>query len=104
MGMFNWVVFEMTCPLCTHSVKGFQTKDSPRKPLGCRVILPHEANTFYSTCPNCHTNIEFRDGEMITPAYEALAGVVPYAPDGRSKEAVGAMRRIDLTDRPGDEL
>lgn len=56
MGMFDDVHFEMSCPECSKTVTGFQSKD-----LDCTlsVVEPDSLQNFYSSCPNCEAWIEF---------------------------------------------
>lgn len=63
MGMFDYVEYEMSCPNCGETVKGFQTKDGERL-LGLLQI--GEVNTFYSYCVNCGLSITFtRKGPKV---------------------------------------
>jgi len=56
MGLFDHVNFETECPVCSHKVTGFQTKDS----ICClETVEPWTVRNFYSSCPNCDTWIEY---------------------------------------------
>ncbi len=56
MGMFDYVHFEMRCPVCGRLLDGFQTKDGE-----CLLdkVEPDGLTTFYTMC-RCDTWIEFR--------------------------------------------
>lgn len=47
MGMFNYVNFEMPCPKCGKTVRGFQTKDGD---ASMRLVEIEAVLTMYSTC------------------------------------------------------
>ena len=55
-GMFDYINFEMECPICKTKVDGFQSKDGS---CSLHKISPFEVFNFYSTCPKCGTWIEF---------------------------------------------
>jgi hypothetical protein len=52
MGMFDWVQFEMDCPVCKSKVNSFQTKDGPCH--GERVSI-HSITNWYGECYKCKT-------------------------------------------------
>ena len=81
MGMFDWVAFEMDCPVCCTPVRGFQTKD--RRSPDLQVVLPHVITNFYASCSNelCNAYIEFADGKMVSPI--CPDNDLPYPPDGK---------------------
>ena len=56
MGMFNYVDYEMICPVCYNKISEFQTKDGE---LELKTVKPHEVTNFYTTCPVCGCWIEF---------------------------------------------
>jgi phage FluMu protein Com len=56
MGMFDWINFEMECPVCKTKVNGFQSKDGPQS---LEKLSPYDVFNFYSFCPKCKTWIEF---------------------------------------------
>ena len=54
--MYDDVKFEMPCPTCGTTIKGFQTKD-----LACMldVVSVAEVCNFYSFCSRCKTHVDF---------------------------------------------
>ena len=54
--MFDWIVFEMECPVCKTKIDDFQSKDG-----GCSLdnLSPYEVFNFYSSCKKCGTWIDF---------------------------------------------
>jgi phage FluMu protein Com len=56
MGMFDWIDFEMECPVCKTKVDGFQSKDGS---CSLHRLSPYEVFNFYTSCPKCKTWIEF---------------------------------------------
>lgn len=50
MGMFDWVAFAMTCPVCGREVAGFQTKDGDYYKLDLDWREVEELTNFYSYC------------------------------------------------------
>lgn len=48
--MFDYVDFEMPCPLCGALVSGFRTKSTD---CFMETVSPQEAHHFYSSCPKC---------------------------------------------------
>ena len=65
MGMHDDVKYGMDCPKCGNLVGGFQSKDGP-----CMMTELDfwEVNNFYSSCPDCHTWIEFTRKQPRTPS------------------------------------
>ena len=51
MGMFNYVNFEMPCPKCGKTVRGFQTKDGD---VSMELVEIEAVITMYSTCECGH--------------------------------------------------
>lgn len=47
MGMFNYVNFEMPCPKCGETVRGFQTKDGD---AGMHLVEIEAVTTMYAGC------------------------------------------------------
>jgi hypothetical protein len=64
MGMFDYIKFEIECPVCKEKVKDFQSKDGP-----CMLTLLEywEVNNFYASCPKCLCWIEFDKINKIVP-------------------------------------
>lgn len=56
MGMFDYVVFEVPCPNCGKTVKGFQSKDGD---CLMETVKPWTVSNFYTSC-TCGTWIEYR--------------------------------------------
>lgn len=54
--MYDYVKFRMECPNCNRLVDDFQSKDRERI---LNTLEFWEVNTFYSSCKNCGTWIEF---------------------------------------------
>ena len=50
MGMFDYVNFEIPCPICGTKVKGFQTKAGE---CLMEIITPQKAGNFYDSCSKC---------------------------------------------------
>ena len=83
MGMFDWVAFEMSCPKCLETVRGFQSKDGDCQ---LEVVMPHTVDHFYSRCDACATEIRFEWGKMTAPTYTNGYERFPYPPDGKAKD------------------
>ena len=72
-GMFDHVKFEMPCPTCGTTIKGFQTKDT-----ACMLdeVTVTEVCNFYSFCPRCKTHVDFfrkpKDTDEIPTLQEVL--------------------------------
>ena len=60
MGMFDYVDYECTCPVCHSKVDGFQSKDGE---CWLNKVLPGEVSNFYSSCKQCGCWIEFNEQE-----------------------------------------
>lgn len=56
MGMFDYIRYEMECPVCKHTIKGFQSKD---KDCELEMLDFWEVDYFYSVCDYCGTFVEF---------------------------------------------
>lgn len=56
MGMFDWVKFEMSCPVCGSKISDFQSKSGERV---LENVEFWEVDNFYSSCDNCDTWVEF---------------------------------------------
>lgn len=56
MGMFDWVDFEMDCPLCGTHMEEFQTKDLDNT---LSFVKISKVNSFYDVCPRCGLWITF---------------------------------------------
>ena len=56
MGMFDWINFEMKCPVCGNEVKGFQSK---RAVCELEDLEFWQVDNFYSSCEKCGAWIEF---------------------------------------------
>ena len=61
MGMFNWVDYECTCPVCkSGKVSDFQTKEGLFDyENGPTLLSKHDVSNFYGCCSKCHCWIEF---------------------------------------------
>ena len=57
MGMFDWINFEMYCPICGNKVIGFQSKSAN---CNLEYLDFWQVDNFYSSCEQCGTWIEFR--------------------------------------------
>lgn len=74
MGMFNWVDFECTCPVCRGKVDGFQTKDGD---LCIATVKPKSVSNFYAPCGKCGCWIEFTrndDGDFVRTVEGKVGG------------------------------
>ena len=69
MGMFDWVNHTCRCPICGYKVTGFQSKDG-RCYMG--TVEPDDVESFYSSCDNCETWIEYLNLKMIEPNIEVI--------------------------------
>jgi C4-type Zn-finger protein len=56
MGLYNYVNFETTCPVCQAMIKQFQTKEGE---CNMDMVDFNQVNNFYAICPNCQTFVEF---------------------------------------------
>jgi len=63
MGMFDWVHFEMDCPLCGSKITGFQSKDGK---CDLMTIEPDDVEDFYSSC-KCGAWVQFSKEQEIIP-------------------------------------
>ena len=61
MGMFDYVNYECTCPVCHNKVDGFQSK---RGSCEMEKIEPSQVDNFYSSCGKCGCWIDFTAKEM----------------------------------------
>lgn len=62
MGMFDYVNFEINCPVCSSKVTGFQSKDK-----NCDLLCLEfwQVDNFYSSCDKCGAWIEFNIKEEV---------------------------------------
>lgn len=56
MGMYNYIDFECTCPVCHSKVKDFQSKDGE---LNRETLSPLHVNNFYAPCTKCGCWIDY---------------------------------------------
>ena len=56
MGMFNWVNFEVRCPVCGRKLTNFQTKDLEKE---LNWVGYKRTKNFYTYCEVCGTSIHF---------------------------------------------
>lgn len=61
MGMFDWVNYECTCPVCHGKVDSFQSKDGE-----CLMATLEPANVmnFYASCDKCGCWINYNAKEI----------------------------------------
>jgi hypothetical protein len=65
MGLYCYVNFTTTCPVCNHTLKNFQSKDQDG--ILMKVNEPWTLNNFYDYCDNCKSNIDYtRKGSEIS--------------------------------------
>lgn len=56
MGMFDWVDYETTCPVCWSKLEGFQTTSGDNL---LETIPPQGLSNFYTDCSQCGHWIEY---------------------------------------------
>lgn len=56
MGLYNYVNFQIDCPVCNSMIKDFQTKEGS---LTLVTVKFNEVNNFYAICPQCQAFVEF---------------------------------------------
>lgn len=56
MGMFDYVDFEMNCPICGEKMKDFQSKSA-----ACFMVMldVDDVDNFYTSCAECGSWVEF---------------------------------------------
>ena len=57
MGMFDYVNYECTCPVCHSKIGGFQSKSGD---CLLETLEPSEVTNFYSSCNKCGCWIDFK--------------------------------------------
>jgi len=86
MGMFDYIKFEIECPVCKEKVKDFQSKYGP---CILKTLEFWEVNNFYASCPKCNSWIEFN---RIRPLPKAP--IEDYKMEITRKEKDGATKII----------
>lgn len=61
--MFDYIKFEMPCPLCKTDLKNFQSKDGP---LQLKTLEVKEVEDFYTNCDKCGLWISFQVSKNYT--------------------------------------
>ena len=89
MGMFDTVIFSMSCPFCQEVIPDFQSKDGE-----CTLseLKPSDVRSFYSSCPKCNAWVEC--------VYVPPAGVGKIIATGRNSDNVREVVEIDY---PGEK-